>query len=71
MSKEIPEDVYNSVETLAEYCESHSICKNCPFAYKTKDEAYVFFCKLYSEFRPSEWTNFIMKTKKEIIYEVI
>lgn len=29
MSKEIPEDVYNSVETLAEYCESHSICKNC------------------------------------------
>lgn len=71
MSKEIPEEVYNSIETLAEYCESHSICKNCPFAYKTKDDEKYFSCKLYSKFRPSEWTNFIMKTKKEIIYEVI
>lgn len=71
MGKEIPEEVYNSIETLAKYCYNHSTCKNCPFAYKTKDEPHLFFCKLYSEFKPSVWTNFIMKTEKEIIYEVI
>ena len=71
MGKEIPEEVYNSIETLAKYCKSHSICKDCPFAYKTKDGGKTFFCKLYSEFRASEWTDFIRKIDMGIIYEVI
>lgn len=76
MSKEIPEDVYNSIETLAKYCKSHSICKHCPFAYKVSGNASVFSCKLYSKFRASEWMYHIMKTEKtetinETIYEVI
>lgn len=76
MSKEIPKEVYNSIETLAKYCESHSICKDCPFAYKVSSNASVFSCKLYSKFRASEWMYHITKTEKtrttkETIYEVI
>ena len=63
MNREIPENVYNAVNALSDFCVHHD-CENCPFSKGGLDLPRFYQCA-FKTTRPSYWS-----VVKETVFKV-